>query len=163
MDCYDVFLQLLNQIEETTKLMNEYDELPHNYGQDILYQAESHVIQIIGENKGIKVTDIANIMGKTTSACSQIIRKLRKKDWVRQERNEQNNREYNLSLTEHGWQIYKEHEEFDKRCYRRNFEGIQGFTLEELKICLEFQIKIAEGFRQDVIDSKSFVIEELSV
>ena len=68
--------------DEAYDLMYEYDSLPHRYGDNTLYQSEAHVIDLIGENPEITVTEIAAILKKTASACSQIVRKLRAKGWV---------------------------------------------------------------------------------
>ena len=69
--------------DEAYDLMYEYDSLPHRYGDNTLYQSEAHVIDLIGENPEITVTEIAAILKKTASACSQIVRKLRAKGWNR--------------------------------------------------------------------------------
>ena len=63
-------------------LMLEYDSLPHRYGEHTLYQAEAQLIALIALHPDITITDIANILRKTPSACSQIVRKLRAKGWV---------------------------------------------------------------------------------
>ena len=72
---------LLGQIwaaqDEAYDLMYEYDSLPHRYGAHILYQSEAHIIDLIGEHPEITVTELAAILKKTPSACSQIVRKLR--------------------------------------------------------------------------------------
>lgn len=73
--------------------MTEYDSLPYRYGDVVLYQAESKVIQYIGRHKSVTLTEIANTNGRIPSVYSQIIRKLRQKGWVKQVRNEHNNRE----------------------------------------------------------------------
>ena len=87
---------LLRQIwaaqDEAYDLMYEYDSLPHQYGANTLYQSEAQIIDHIGEQPGITVTELAAILKKTPSACSQLVRKLRAKGWVTQVRNEANNR-----------------------------------------------------------------------
>ena len=60
-----------------------------------LYQAESQIIKAVGDQPGITASELSREFHKTNSACSQLIRKLKKKEWIRQERNEKNNREYN--------------------------------------------------------------------
>ena len=83
-------------------LMVEYDSLPHQYGQHVLFQAEGYVINCIASYPGITVTELAGILKKTPSACSQIVRKLSDKGLVEQKRNVKNKRSYNLCLTEEG-------------------------------------------------------------
>ena len=97
---------LLRQIwaaqDEAYDLMYEYDSLPHQYGENTLYQSEAGIIDLIGEHPEITVTELAAILKKTPSACSQIVRKLRAKGWVEQVRNAENNRIFNLYLTDSG-------------------------------------------------------------
>ena len=79
---------LLRQIwaaqDEAYDLMYEYDSLPHQYGENTLYQSEAQIIDLIGEHPEITVTELAAVLKKTPSACSQIVRKLRAKGWVEQ-------------------------------------------------------------------------------
>lgn len=151
---YEIFLQMMKEMDKAYDLMEEYDAMPHKYGKENLYQAESHTIEMIGKNQGITVTEIAKRMHKTKSACSQIIRKLRNKGWVDQKRNDENNREYNLFLTEDGWHIFKSHEEIDTLCFSRGMKNLSTFTEEELHLYLKIQKQINVSFRQDVDMSK---------
>ena len=51
---------LLRQIwaaqDEAYDLMYEYDSLPHQYGENTLYQSEAQIIDLIGEHPEITVT-----------------------------------------------------------------------------------------------------------
>lgn len=98
--------ELLEQIwaaqDTAYDLMSEYDSLPHSYGENVLYQAEAHLIDRIALHPGVTVTDLANMVRKTPSACSQLVRRLRDKGWVEQVRNTANNRQVMLRLTPPG-------------------------------------------------------------
>ena len=87
---------MMTELKLTNQLMNEYDSLPHDYGNAVLYQSEAHLIQCIGQNDGITVTEASKLLKKTKSACSQMVKKLVGKNWVKQTRNQKNNREYNF-------------------------------------------------------------------
>lgn len=149
---------LLRQIwsaqDEAYDLMYEYDTLPHRYGENVLYQSEAHIIDLIGEHPEITVTELADILKKTASACSQIVRKLRDKDWVEQKRNPENNRVYNLHLTESGKIIYKNHVDFNRACQYHTFRLLEEFTEEELENHLRVQKKLNEAYQKDVYYSK---------
>ena len=66
--------ELLEQIwaaqDTAYDLMSEYDSLPHSYGENVLYQAEAHLIDRIALHPGVTVTDLANMVRKTPSACA---------------------------------------------------------------------------------------------
>ena len=151
---------LLGQIwaaqDEAYDLMYEYDSLPHRYGAHILYQSEAHIIDLIGEHPEITVTELAAILKKTPSACSQIVRKLRAKGWVEQVRNAENNRIYNLYLTESGKQVYQAHTAFNQSCQEATFQLLSNFSPEELEHHLMVQRKLNEAYQDDVRRSRDY-------
>ncbi|MBC5689611.1 winged helix-turn-helix transcriptional regulator [Mediterraneibacter sp. NSJ-55] len=150
--------ELMRQVWENQdiayNLMNEYDEILRCYGEYVLYQAEGLVIDLIAAHPGITCTDIAHITNKTASACSQIVRKLRERNWVCQIRNEENNRKFNLELTEIGREICEERKHFTKICQDRMFDMLSIFTEEELMHHIQVQKKINEAYREDIRQSK---------
>lgn len=135
-------------------LMCEYDSLPHHYGENILYQAEGHIIDLIAECPGITITDMGNILRKTPSACSQVVRKLKEKGWVEQTRNRENNRQFNLKLTESGRKVYEDHLAFSRSCQKETFGLLEQFTDEELGHHVMVQKKINEAYQRDVRRSR---------
>lgn len=151
---YDLFIEMLNEFDQGCDLTAEYDALLHDYNGTILFQAESQMIKIIGNHPGITASQISKIVDKTSSASSQLIRKLRKKGWVMQKRNEENNREYNLYLTEEGSRIYIGHQKFENACYKRTFHGLERFSEKDLQTYIAVQRQMNETFRQDVEESR---------
>lgn len=135
-------------------LMLEYDSLPHRYGEHTLYQAEAQLIALIALHPDITITDIANILRKTPSACSQIVRKLRAKGWVVQIRNESNNRVLNLRMTAEGEKVFRAHDQFVTKCKKMTFEKLADFTDAELLLYLNVQKKINEAYQEDVRRSR---------
>ena len=150
---------LLRQIwaaqDEAYDLMYEYDSLPHQYGENTLYQSEAHIIDLIGEHPEITVTELAAVLKKTPSACSQIVRKLRAKGWVTQVRNEENNRIFNLHLTESGQRVYQDHTAFNQSCQSSTFRLLKTFSTQELEHHLMVQRKLNEAYQEDVQHSKA--------
>ena len=149
-----VLKEVWNAQDEAYELMVEYDQLPHHYGEAILYQAEGEIIDLIAIHPGVTITDLGNILKKTASACSQIVRKLREKGFVEQTRNRENNRVYNLTLTEEGMKIYREHQAFTQNCQDITFRLLEGFSEEELEIHLRVQRKLNEAYHGDVKRSR---------
>lgn len=145
-----ILQQVWDAQDEAYDLMSEYDALPHRYGEDTLYQAEGHIIDLIAAHPGITATDLAEILKKTVSACSQMIRKLRAKGLVEQTRNPNNNRLYNLALTERGTQLYEAHLVFSQDCQEKTFELLAGFTEEELMTHLRVQQVLNQAYQGDI-------------
>ena len=137
-------------------LMSEYDSLPHSYGENVLYQAEAHLIDRISLHPGVTVTDLANMVRKTPSACSQHVRRLRDKGWVEQVRNAANNRQVMLRLTPAGEHVYRDHAAFDKQCQALTFRRLEGFTEAELAAYLSIQRRINEAYADDVRRSREY-------
>lgn len=151
----EVLRQLWEAQNEAYNLMCEYDALPHRYGEDLLYQTEGQIVDLIAEQPGITATDLAGILNKTVSACSQMVRKLRAKGWVKQIRNEANNRLYNLWLTEEGEKVYQAHSHFEKECQIRTFHLLDTFSDEELAIHLAVQKQLNAAYQEDVRQRRS--------
>ncbi len=152
---YGLYCEMIDQLDEGCRLINEYDAIPHDYGTATLYQAESQLIHLVGEHPGITAVEIASMLKKTPSACSQLIRKLRKKEWMEQVRNEENNREYRLYLTESGWEIFKGHNRFEQACYRRSYGSLAEFSEKDFQTYIEIQKCLNKTFALDVEESRN--------
>ena len=146
--------QIWNQQNQAYDLMCEYDAMPHRYGECMLYQAEAHMIDLIALYPGITAADLASILRKTPSACSQTLRKLREMGLVEQLRNAANNRQYKLRLTESGQALYRDHAAFSADCQQRTFDRLAEFTEEELALYLRVQQRINEAYADDVRRSR---------
>ena len=85
-----------------------------------------------------------------------MVKKLVGKNWVRQERNKENNREYKLHLTEEGMVIYDHHENFDRLSYEHNSQELFDFTDEELRLYIRIQQKMNELIGLDVERSYNY-------
>lgn len=153
----ELFWEIWNTQEEASDYIAEYDSLPHHYGEFTLYQAEGQVIDLIAVFPGITCTEIAEITKKTTSACSQIVRKLKDRGWIFQIRNAENNRKYNLKLTDCGQAIYEERKRFTQNCQEIMMKMLDEFTEEELRVHVKVQRKINEAYAGDVRRSRSYL------
>ena len=146
--------QVWNLQNQANDLMCKYDAMPHRYGACMLYQAQAHMIDLIALYPGITAADLANILRKTPSACSQTLRKLREKGLVEQLRNAANNRQYKLRLTESGQALYRDHSAFSADCQQRTFDRLAQFSEEELALYLRVQQRINEAYADDVRRSR---------
>ncbi len=156
---YALFQRMIRELDESYSLIHEYDSQLHDYNGVIMYQAESQLIKLVGNFPGISAMECADKLKKTMSACSQLIKKLKTKGWIIQERNERNNRIYNLYLTEEGKVIYKNHKKFEEACYRRTYKLLDSFSEEEFQTYIKIQQYINKGFQMDVEDGKVLVLD----
>ena len=106
----DLFLKILH-------LYSVIGRKPKDYGTgDLLYFTEIHTITMVGKNKEINMTRLAEIMGVTKGAISQTIRKLVHKNLILKS-NSTNKKEFNLKLSEKGKIVYKGQESFQKELF----------------------------------------------
>lgn len=156
----ELFDEMIDSIDRSYALMLEYDSIPHNYGgRNYLYQSESRVINIIGDNPQITAKQMSKMIRKTSSFCSQAVAKLREKGFVEQIRNERNAREYFLVLTDSGRELYEDHKRFEQECLARTFRSIGDFSETELETFVAILDRINETFELDIDASKMKVTE----
>ncbi len=96
---------------------------------------EMHIVKIIKEHEGIHTTAIAEMLGVTKGAVSQVTNRLEKKKIIIKERDEQNQSRLILKLTEKGERLYDVHESFHKELNDLIKETLEHAT-EENKIFL---------------------------
>ena len=106
----DLFLKILH-------LYSVIDRKPKDYGTgDLLYITEIHTITVVGKNKEINMTRLAEIMGVTKGAISQTVRKLVHKNFILKS-NTTNKKEFNLTLSEKGNVVLKGQESFQRELF----------------------------------------------
>ena len=106
----DLFLKILH-------LYSVIGRKPKDYGTgDLLYIAEIHTITMVGKNREINMTQLAEMMGVTKGAISQTIRKLVSKNFIIKS-NDINRKEINLKLSKKGLIVYKRQESFQKELF----------------------------------------------
>jgi DNA-binding MarR family transcriptional regulator len=86
------------------------EKQPRDFGTGhTLHLSELQTVSTIGENPGINMTQLADMMGVTRGAISQTVRKLVPKKLVTRT-NVRNNKEVNLGLTEVGQFVRQEYQ-----------------------------------------------------
>jgi DNA-binding MarR family transcriptional regulator len=106
----DLFLKILN-------LYSVIGRKPKDYGTgDLLFFAEIHTIGVVGKNREINMTELAELMGVTKGAISQTITKLVRKGFITRS-NKTNKKEINLKLSDKGLVVYKGQESFQKEIF----------------------------------------------
>ena len=96
--------------------LSEIDRKTRFYGTDQpLYEAEIHMIKSIRENEGIHVTGLADMLGVTKGAVSQIIQKLERKGMIVKDADSRNLSRLVLRLAPKGETAYSHHEELHHR------------------------------------------------
>jgi DNA-binding MarR family transcriptional regulator len=95
-----------------------------------LFKSELHMIKCIKEHPEANVTRLAEILGITKGAVSQVIRRLEAKGMIA--RVGRNRKEYVLSLTSGGLDAYRAHEEFHRGHFRELAKAMAELTPAEI-------------------------------
>jgi DNA-binding MarR family transcriptional regulator len=92
------------------RLYEELDKIPRKFGTDqILNSSEVHLIELIGENEGRSVTDLAKLQGVTKGAVSQTLKRLEKKGVTLKEEDPANSSRSLVTLTNKGKTAFYAH------------------------------------------------------
>ncbi|MEG0249359.1 MAG: MarR family transcriptional regulator [Peptostreptococcus sp.] len=121
------------------------DKKTRYYGTDVpIFYSEIHVIMTIAEHPGIHVGGLADILGVTKGAVSEILKKLERKALVLKEIDDLNLSRYSLSLTEKGEMAHKNHMHYHS--------VLNNMVEDELKDASEEELEFLSSFLIDMID-----------
>jgi len=119
------------------RVMNTYNALektPLEFGtSERLYPSEIHMIEAIGKNHGINVTELGNTLGVTKGAVSQKVARLASKGLVVKVKTPFSEKEVSLKLTDMGWVAFEGHEKFHREMYGDFIKYIEDFSSDEVK------------------------------
>ena len=105
--------QIIELIGRIIHKYNQWDNKKRTYGTDIpLTKAEIHTIAAVGDHPGINITTLAQVLGVTKGAASQMIYRLVDKGTVEKKVSPDSDTEVVLSLTEDGQINYQTHQAY---------------------------------------------------
>lgn len=137
------FQDLMNIIYDIADKVSAYEKNPRTYGtDDLLHMIEAHTIELIGANKGITASEIAQKMYKTKGAVSQTIDKLTRKGLIVKIPHPKDNRKYILELTENGKTVFQHHRKKDETAFERYLERLEGYDSEDFRKCKDILCRI---------------------
>lgn len=94
----------------------QWEDKKRTYGTaTLLSKAEIHTIVAVGDHPNINITALAEILGITKGAASQMIYKLVDKGTVEKKVSPDSDTEVVLNLTAEGMTNYRAHEEYHKQ------------------------------------------------
>jgi DNA-binding MarR family transcriptional regulator len=133
----------------------ELDKKTRYYGTDVpIFHSEIHVIKALAEHPCIHVGGLADILGVTKGATSEILKKLVRKDLVKKEVDELNLSRYSLSLTEKEKKAHKNHMYYHDILNSMVEDELENATEEELEFLLKFfssMITRIENFDENIV------------
>ena len=121
----DQFLRMVNKL-------NSKEASDYGTGE-ILYTSEIHVIETIGKNEGINITELATRASVTKSAISQTVTKLVRKKMIHKYKGKGNDKEVLLALAEKGKIAFAAHEAQHQNFYTGFAELWDQIPIDKLK------------------------------
>jgi DNA-binding MarR family transcriptional regulator len=101
---------LIAKFSRVSKLWQQLDSKPRKFGTDNdLSGSEIHLIEVVGQNEGLSVTDLSRRLGITKGAVSQTVKKLEVKELVVKEVDPANTSRITVSLSTKGKVAYYSH------------------------------------------------------
>ncbi|EJF38243.1 MarR family protein [Clostridium sp. MSTE9] len=130
----------------------DLDKKTRYYGTDVpIFHSEIHVIMAIAEHPGIHVGGLADILGVTKGAVSEILKKLERKALVIKEIDDLNLSRYSLNLTEKGKKAHNNHMHYHA--------VLNSMVEDELKNASEQELAFLINFLSSLINRVKFFNE----
>jgi DNA-binding MarR family transcriptional regulator len=144
-----LFIKMVNKYNALEKVPVKFKK-GHN-----LYHSERHMIDNIGENSEMNITEFAESLGVTKGAVSQVVSKLEKKGIVKRNKKSGNEKEVILSLTKEGSELYKMHKKVNEESLLPLYNKLKKHSDEEVGFLIDM-FKWFNGF----LDSSKKRMEE---
>ncbi len=110
------YSEMTSLMERVIHKYTQWEDKKRTYGTDLpLSKAEIHTIAAVGSHPNINITSLAERLGITKGAASQMIYKLVDKGVVEKKVSPDSDTEVVLNLTENGMINYKAHEEYHRQ------------------------------------------------
>ena len=139
--------------EDTYRLINKYNQktkTAKQYGtEDLLYSAEVHMIEMIGSYETITTTKLAEKLGITKGAVSQVTRKLLEKNLIIKIPSIEKNNEVLISLTDKGRVVYSYHQRMHEKMLKK-IDLILCNLSDEGKMALDQIIQVIDESLDDI-------------
>ena len=136
--------QLLTKAYKLINLYNSTQKKPRTYaGGLVLYPAQAHMLEIIGNAEGIDQSEIAGEYMITKGAVSQIISFLYENDLILKKPSQKGGRSVGLYLSERGKNVFAEHRALHSRMTDEISRLAEGLSPEAVDI-LEKMTEVIE-------------------
>jgi DNA-binding MarR family transcriptional regulator len=141
--------ELLLKAYRLINLYNATQKKPRTYsGGLVLYPAQTHMLEIIGDSEGISQSMIASEYMITKGAVSQIISFLDKKELIEKKPSKEGGRSVGLYLSERGREIFAEHRELHSYMIAEVTRLAEKLPSEATEILLQIADVIEESIRK---------------
>ena len=140
---------LIGKFIQAVKSWQALESQPRKFGiEEDLHSSEIHLIEAVGHNEGMSVTDLADVMGITKGAVSQTLKKLEAKGLVAKNPDPGNNSRLLIQLSSKGKVAFFAHEHWHETMDGGFKEYFFGMPEQQLVFLDEFLDKLIFFFDQ---------------
>lgn len=118
-------------------VVNKYNTVERRAGsKHNLFHSERHMLDKIGDNPGVNITEFARAIGVTKGAVSQIVKKLENKGFIRRFKSSTNDKEVFLEITTTGRDIYNMHKRVNEETIKPLIEELNKHSGDEIEFLI---------------------------
>lgn len=131
--------EILEKMIGITNTMNKTSKCPRDFGVGVrLYPSEIHTIEAIGVHEPMNAKALAQALGITNGAVTQITDKLQKKGMVEKFKMEGNQKTVYIRLTALGRTAEHAHDRFHEKAYQSIADYLSNLTEDQRMAILNF-------------------------
>ena len=139
------------KFQSIMRLTRELDKTPRPFGTDEpLSHSEIHLIEIIGDNRDLSVTDIGRHLGITKGAVSQNLKRLESKALSTKETDPKNLSRTLVTLTSKGYTAYYAHKHWHETMDGCFASYLDDMDEKDIKVVVRFLEKVEDFLKRRI-------------
>lgn len=144
-------LKIHGKFQSIMQLSRQLDQTPKKFGTDeLLSHSEIHLIEIIGDNENLSVTDISNHLNITKGAVSQNLKRLEGKGLSKKKPDPENLSRSIVLLTSKGQTAYWAHKHWHETMDGGFARYMEELSPDELKTIVDFLERVEDFLERRV-------------
>ncbi|MFA5905511.1 MAG: MarR family winged helix-turn-helix transcriptional regulator [Desulfobacula sp.] len=144
-------LAIHGKFQSIMRLTRELDKTPRAFGTgEMLSHSEIHLIEIVGDNNNLSVTDIGNLLGITKGAVSQSLKKLGAKGFSEKKTDPENLSRTIVTLTSKGYTAYYAHKHWHETMDGGFAKYLDDMDEKDIDVVIRFMEKIEDFLERRV-------------
>jgi len=144
-------LAIHGKFQSIMRLTRELEKTPRNFGTgEPLTHSEIHLIEIIGGNENLSVTDIGNLLGITKGAVSQNLKRLEAKGFSQKKTDPGNLSRTIVLLTSKGYTAYYAHKHWHETMDGGFAKYLDDMDENDIAVVTRFMEKIEDFLERRV-------------
>lgn len=138
--------KIVELLYQTVNIFNAETRQPRDYGaEQLMYHSEVHLISAIFNHKEANASELAQVLGITNGAVTQVANKLVKKGLIERYKLPGNKKETYFLCTEQGEKVHYGHEDYHKKILVEAMKYIDSLEHDKVEAIDTFLNKVNEG------------------